>query len=43
MEGKMGMLIGLLLTMLTCFGGLTLAYFSYKKHHKPEVEGKNDE
>ena len=35
MDNSLKMVIGMSLAYITSFAGLLLAYFSYKKHHKP--------
>jgi predicted histidine transporter YuiF (NhaC family) len=43
MDNGLKMVIGMSLAYITSFAGLLLAFFSYKKHHKKEEEGKKNE
>ena len=43
MDNGLKMVIGMSLAYFFSFGGLLLAYFSYKKYHKKKEEGRVDE
>ena len=43
MDNGLKMVIGMSMAYFFSFGGLLLAYFSYKKHRKKKEEGEKNE